>query len=93
MEKSVIAFILIFIGLLVVIPTLGLSISSYIIGSRYLDVTCATTGKDIISLSTWLFINASCSIVFTLIYILVLLIFIVKQEFKFMINPGEDCTL
>ena len=75
--------ILICLTIVFVIPTLVISIASFIIGANNINTDC--DGKDIIRLSTWLFVNSTIALISIILYILLLILFFYKEQYKILV--------
>ncbi|QKF94510.1 hypothetical protein QKU48_gp1052 [Fadolivirus algeromassiliense] len=67
------------------IPTIALSIASIYIGVANMDTSCDTGGNNTMKLSTWLFVNSGTALGTTTIYIILLLLFLNREQYKYLI--------
>ena len=82
---SRIACVLVCFSIFFVIPTLFLAGTSFIIGSNNTNTQCDDNGHDIIRLSTWLFVNSTVSLTSIMLYILMIILFFTKEQYKYLV--------
>lgn len=73
-------FLFCIIGFLILIPTISIAVASFIITSQ--DYIC---DSSLIDLNIWLIINSSISLGLAGIYILLIIIFLVSEKYKYLI--------
>jgi hypothetical protein len=69
----------------ILLPTVGLSVSSFIVAFENMNTQCDDKGDDIIRLSTWLFINSGSALWIITIYISLFVLFMICEQYKFLI--------
>lgn len=85
MEKIIVVVILLIL-FFALIPTIGVSIASIVIGSQNMNSLCDVGSNDIMRLSVWLIVNGSCALAVTTLYVSLLFVYLLKQQFKYMIG-------
>ena len=84
--KNIYIFLIIFCSILIIVPTITLSILSFIIGAKNINTTCDITEHTIIRLSVWLFVNSGFSLLIIMIYLILFSVFLSKQRYKYLIT-------
>jgi len=83
---SRIACVITVLSILFIIPSIVLAIASFIIGAHNTNTHCDDNGQDIIRLSTWLFTNSGVAITSIILYILLTILFFVKEQYKYLVT-------
>ena len=71
--------------ILFIVPVIIFSIISFIVGLQNINTNCDRGEDSIIKLSTWLFVNGIISLVFTIIYGTLFILFLISNKYFYMI--------